>query len=144
MARAASPLFGPPLRPTAMPIRPTARPATCTWEPWSPSRRPWTSTSSGLPDRTWPSPERLQDYGAYIVDSGGCNFQLFAEPKAKDEAAQIKVEPSGQSYYSLRKLVPFLRIVTNNGPQSVGGGGTPRRPLGAPFSNRAAQQCQSP
>jgi hypothetical protein len=76
----------------------------------------------------------LQDYGAYIVDSGGCNFQLFAEPKAKDEAAQIKVEPSGQSYYSLRKLVPFLRIVTNNGPQSVGGGGTPRRPLAPPFS----------
>jgi hypothetical protein len=75
----------------------------------------------------------LQDYGAYIVDSGGCNFQLFAEPKAQNEVAQIKAESSWQSYCSLRKSVSLLRIVTNNGPQSVGGGGKPRAPLAPAF-----------
>ena len=79
-----------------------------------------------------------EDYGAYIVDSGGCNLQLFAEPKAEKEVAQMKVEPSWQSYCSLRKLVPLLRIVTNNGPQSVGGGGKPRRTTGAPALQIAA------
>ena len=74
----------------------------------------------------------LQDYGAYIVDSGGCNFQLFAEPKAQNEVAQIKAESSWQSYCSLRKSVSLLRIVTNNGPQSVGGGGKPGAPQRLP------------
>jgi len=75
----------------------------------------------------------LQDYGAYISDSGGCNFQLFAEPKAEAEVAKIKAEPNWQSLCSLRKLVPLLKIVTNNTPQSVGGGGKPRRPLAPPI-----------
>jgi len=75
----------------------------------------------------------MQEYGVYIVDSGGCNLQLFAEPKAADEVAQIKIESRGQSYCSLRKLVPLLKIVTNNTPQSVGGGGKPCAPLAPPF-----------
>jgi hypothetical protein len=75
----------------------------------------------------------MQDYGVYIVDSGGCNLQLFAEPKALDEVKQVKIESSGQSYCCMRKLVPLLRIVTNNGPQSIGGGGQPRAPLAPSF-----------
>ena len=52
---------------------------------------------------------------------------------AQDDVAKLKVEPRGQSYSSLRKLVPLLKIVTNNTPQSVGGGGKPRGPLAPPF-----------
>jgi hypothetical protein len=80
----------------------------------------------------------MQDYGVYIVDSGGCNLQLFAEPRAEKEVAQIKVESGGQSYCSLRKLVPLLKIVTNNGPQSIGGGGKPRCPLAPPLEKEDA------
>jgi hypothetical protein len=76
----------------------------------------------------------LQDYGAYVSDSGGANFQLAAEPTAKDEVAQVKPEKDWSSLCSLRKLVALVKIVANNSPQSVGGGGKPRCPLAPPLA----------
>ena len=64
----------------------------------------------------------FQDYGAYVVDRGHLN--LYVEPQAKEEAAELKWN---------RKLPKYLKVVTNNSPNSIGGGGTPRRPLAPPF-----------
>jgi hypothetical protein len=71
--------------------------------------------------------QALQDYGAYIVDSAHSNFVLFAEPPAQSEVSQIRTE-------AMQALVAQLKIVANNGPKSIGGGGHPRRPPAAPMS----------
>lgn len=66
----------------------------------------------------------MQDYGVYIVDaaSAGSACVLYAEP------------PTGPAWDSttragMTKAGGYLQVVTNNSPSSVGGGGTPRRPL---------------
>ncbi|MEA5573196.1 hypothetical protein [Calothrix sp. UHCC 0171] len=66
----------------------------------------------------------LQDYGAYVVDRGHLN--LYVEPQAKEEAAELP-------WSGLQELPKYLKVVTNNAPDSVGGGGTPRRPLAPQF-----------
>lgn len=62
----------------------------------------------------------LQDYGAYLVDAGG-NFALFAETAAENMLSGVRNDIS--------TLQNQLQIVTNNSPNAVGGGGTPRVPL---------------
>ena len=64
----------------------------------------------------------LQDYGAYVVDRGYLN--LYAEPAANDEVQKLMHNTTVPKY---------LQVVVNNGPDRVGGGGTPRRPLAPPF-----------
>jgi hypothetical protein len=66
----------------------------------------------------------LQDYGAYVVDRGGA-VAFYAEPSAEGLLAGARAD--------LAKLRPHLRVVTNNGPTSVGGGGTPRQPAAPPL-----------
>ncbi|MGD9723014.1 MAG: carboxypeptidase regulatory-like domain-containing protein [Pirellulales bacterium] len=61
----------------------------------------------------------LQDYGAYITDTGGGNVIYYAERGAADI-----VTTSGNE---LGRLTPYLRVVANNGPNSIGGGGVRRR-----------------
>jgi hypothetical protein len=61
----------------------------------------------------------LQNYGAYDVDSGG-SFSIYAEVAAAPE-----VEGAAEDVALLRSL---LVCVTNNGPESVGGGGVRRAP----------------
>jgi hypothetical protein len=65
----------------------------------------------------------LQDYGAYVNDSGGSDLAFLAEDAAAGmpEVTDIRND--------LNKLVPYLAVVTNNAAQSIGGGGTPRQPL---------------
>jgi hypothetical protein len=63
----------------------------------------------------------LQDYGAYVVDRSGC-VCLYAEPSAPAAA----VSGLRRDVARLRSL---LRVVTNNGPASVGGPGPRRAPL---------------
>jgi hypothetical protein len=62
----------------------------------------------------------LQDYGAYVVDRGGA-FALYAEPEAEDMLGGIRAD--------LPAIREQLTLVLNNGPNSVGGGGTPRQPM---------------
>jgi hypothetical protein len=64
----------------------------------------------------------LQDYGAYLVDSGG-NFSLYAEPDAEELPQLADMRTDWES------LVAQLRPVTNNTATTPGGGGTPRVPL---------------
>lgn len=68
----------------------------------------------------------LQDYGGYVVDSADWNLILYAEPAA---AAELPEGPNEQ----LAKVIRHLKLVSNNGPQSIGGGGTPRRAFAPPF-----------
>ena len=63
----------------------------------------------------------LQDYGAYIVDDTAWGSYAFAVEAGTERDLPSAVE--------LNKLMQELWIVDNNGPESVGGGGTPRIPL---------------
>jgi hypothetical protein len=66
----------------------------------------------------------LQVYGAYLVDASE-NFTLFAEPTA---------EPLlGAARRDLGRIRDQLRIVENNGPEQVGGGGAATAPSAPPF-----------
>ncbi|MBX3025239.1 hypothetical protein KF840_10040 [bacterium] len=72
----------------------------------------------------------LQDYGAYVVDRGGRGITVLAE--LGDPDIQWDARGGGPaSWQDLATLRDHLRWVTNNGPASRGGGGTPRRPLAA-------------
>ncbi len=72
----------------------------------------------------------LQDYGAYIVDSADGNLFYYAEPSA---AAIVP----GSIDNALARLNRFLRVVDNNSPTSVGGGGERRRDAAPPFGDPA-------
>jgi hypothetical protein len=60
----------------------------------------------------------LQNYGAYVVDRSGC-VCLYAEPGLENAPSLADMR---HDFTALRGL---LRVVSNNGPWSVGGGGTP-------------------
>lgn len=68
----------------------------------------------------------LQTYGAYVVDTADA-FTLYADPGADSLVAPARAAND------LGKLRPYLRCVSNNGPNSVGGGGTPVAPLAPPL-----------
>jgi len=97
----------------------------------------------------------LQNYGAYINDtqevqaftfdaeSGPGPDGLFTSFKAQFEADYgFPLEQSWRgtsgntSLWSsdMQKLMTALHVVTNNGPSSIGGGGTPRQPLAPPLA----------
>ncbi len=69
----------------------------------------------------------LQDYGAYINDSGGSDVAFLAEDAAAGmpELTDIRND--------LFRISPYLAVITNNSAESIGGGGTPRQPLAAPL-----------
>ena len=69
----------------------------------------------------------LQDHGAYVVDRAGA-FVLSAEPSLDGTTALANARRD------LVRLRPHLRVVTNNGPTSVNGGGAPRVPAAPPFA----------
>ena len=62
-------------------------------------------------------------FRAYVVDRSGESFVLKAEPSLDDTAALANMRRD------LATIRPHLRVVTNNTPASVNGGGTPRAPL---------------
>jgi hypothetical protein len=67
----------------------------------------------------------LQRYGAYVVDQAEV-MAFYAEPDAPPEViAAIRAD--------LPRIRRELRIVTNNGPDRVGGGGTPTAPPAPPL-----------
>lgn len=70
----------------------------------------------------------LQDYGAYITDSGGGDAMIgfYAEPAAADELAL-------DLWDDFLVLAPLLQVVTSNAEATPGGGGTPRAPAAPPF-----------
>jgi hypothetical protein len=100
----------------------------------------------------------LQNYGAYIVDSfAGPAFAFSAEegPDPQQQDARTSVQKQFLDDYKykmmqrvrnadadkgdnpwtrdIQRLLPLLKVVDNNSPTSIGGGGTPRQPLAPPF-----------
>lgn len=62
----------------------------------------------------------LQQYGAYLVDASS-QFTLYAEPSADPLV--------GSARSDLAAIHQQLRVITNNTPTTVGGGGQPLAPL---------------
>lgn len=94
----------------------------------------------------------LQNYGAYIVDSsGGPNYFFgvetgpagnFTDQFARDWGFNFdQYNKNGTSAWvrDIQRIIVKLKVVTNNGPTSVGGGGVPLQPLAAPLSAPATQ-----
>jgi len=87
----------------------------------------------------------LQNYGAYIVDStGGPGFVIAAEtgPNGSmrdqfraDFGMNLEQRVNDNTPWSrdMQRLIQALYLVNNNGPTSIGGGGTPLQPLAAPL-----------
>jgi len=74
----------------------------------------------------------FQDYGGYIVDMAGAPLVLYAEPAAAGELGTLN--EGGGAGLQLDALLPYLRVVGNNAPDRIGGGGTPRRPFAPDFT----------
>lgn len=62
----------------------------------------------------------LQDFGAYIVDSGGGNTIFYAESSAAS-VVQSNLRRD------LDTITRYLQVVDNNSPDAIGGGGQRRR-----------------
>jgi hypothetical protein len=90
----------------------------------------------------------LQNYGAYQCEgvpwarcmiaveegSGGCFPDVF---KKEWGYAFVTRNKSGNPWFrDMVKIFAQLHIVANNGPNSIGGGGTPLQPLAPPFKNQ--------
>ena len=84
----------------------------------------------------------LQNYGAYIVDTyNGCPCMgwsvedgpggSFSAQFKSDYGLNLAVWNADNTVWSrdIAKLRTALRVVSNNSPTSIGGGGTPRQPL---------------
>ncbi len=83
----------------------------------------------------------LQNYGCYIVDDSAWSNYSFSMENGVMEEVQAKYGYSvncakwsvNDYYYDVLKMVKNLYIVTNNSPSSIGGGGTPCKPLAPLF-----------
>ncbi len=82
----------------------------------------------------------LQNYGCYIVDDSAWScYAWSAEAGVVDEVQakygiNLNTNNKSDSYYQdSMKLIQSLYIVTNNSPTSIGGGGTPCKPLAPDF-----------
>ncbi|RUR85857.1 hypothetical protein ACF3DV_24085 [Chlorogloeopsis fritschii PCC 9212] len=83
--------------------------------------------------------QAMQNYGAYVVDDSGFDYNYICiEHDAEQEYKAVT------GYYfnddkalqaDLTKIIGVLKVVDNNGPNSIGGGGKPRRPLAPPIGN---------
>lgn len=90
----------------------------------------------------------LQDYGAYVTDDTYWNHYDFPMESGVAEEVQaslgINIKNWGNStdgyYQDVMKLLTNLYAVTNNGPNSIGGGGKPRQPLAPPFKGQPKAQ----
>lgn len=87
----------------------------------------------------------LQNYGAYIVDDAWSPAFYFNAEDGADGSKSVEFQndygfPMEQRVRDntpwtrdVQRLVQALYVVDNNGPNSIGGGGTPRQPLAPPF-----------
>jgi hypothetical protein len=88
--------------------------------------------------------QAFKDYGAYIVDDAYCDCwaPVFERGPDGDVVEEVKkkygvnifLAPHNDEFWKdMVKVFESLHIISNNGPKSVGGGGTPRQPLAPPF-----------
>ena len=90
----------------------------------------------------------LQNYGAYIDDSSGIpSFVIGGEMDGPDGSSLQQQFQSDWGFpimqfagdntswsRDMQRLMAGLRVVDNNSPSSIGGGGTPRQPLAPPLA----------
>lgn len=81
----------------------------------------------------------MQDYGAYVVDDSGWDYNYFAVERSAEVEYQAVTGKHFDHDAALQadfaKMIAVVKIVDNNGPDSIGGGGTPRQPLAPPLGN---------
>ncbi len=83
----------------------------------------------------------LQNYGCYIVDDSATDVYAWSAESGVVEEVQTKYgfnlkatrNQNNDYYKDSMALFKNLYIVTNNGPNSIGGGGTPCKPLAPDF-----------
>ncbi|HZP49300.1 MAG TPA: alkaline phosphatase family protein [Vicinamibacterales bacterium] len=86
----------------------------------------------------------LQDYGAYIVDnSDDPSYNISVESGVKSEfktAFGFDFDTGSSSPWlkDIAALFSNLRVITNNGPATIGGGGTPRAALAPAVASPAS------
>lgn len=82
--------------------------------------------------------QALQNYGTYVVDDSGGDYNaLCVEHNADVEFQQATGHTIAQDQgiaADFGRMVAALKVIDNNGPSSIGGGGTPRAPLAPPLS----------
>jgi hypothetical protein len=82
----------------------------------------------------------LQDYGAYTVDDSAWDCHYIAVEKGVTEEFQKTYGygfsgSKGLFYEEFMRLFQALQVVSNNGPNNIGGGGILRAPLAPPIGN---------
>ena len=82
----------------------------------------------------------VQNYGMYVVDEeyGSWDPITLTVEIGVNEALDARYGSSlegGPIAQDMDKIFAQLSVITNNGPSSVGGGGTPRQPLAPPIGN---------
>jgi len=83
----------------------------------------------------------MQDYGVYFTDDAAWDtWDLVVERYAAEDFAQAHGFTMGSATWKaeVNKLMQALSVITNNTPSSIGGGGTPRKPLAPPFAGANA------
>jgi hypothetical protein len=94
--------------------------------------------SLGLSPQGQAIAKAAQDYGVYVVDSGGNGITFLAElgnPEIRWNGDSI----SPPWWRDMEIIVENLEQVINNTPAAPGGGGTPRAPLAPPFYDAASR-----
>lgn len=86
----------------------------------------------GLSQRGQVIARAAQDYGVYIVDSGGSGITLLAE-LGDSEAHWADLPGRSPEWRDIQVIVHHLQRVVNNTEQNPGGGGIPRAPLAPKF-----------
>jgi hypothetical protein len=85
----------------------------------------------------------MRDYGIYITDNTAWDvYGINIASDAVDEFAANDIGDEVEYHYQLQTLITKLYAVTNNGPSSIGGGGTPRAPLAPCFDDESG--CPAP
>lgn len=80
--------------------------------------------------------EAARDYGMYVVDNTAWDvWGLNVEASAHDEVMKADIENQDKYYQEIQQLILRLNAVTNNSPDSIGGGGTRRAPLAPCFDD---------
>jgi hypothetical protein len=67
----------------------------------------------------------MQDYGGYVTDDSAWATNYISV----DQAAIGTFAWGGAEEAEMKRIIEAAHVVVNNGPTSVGGGGTPRQPL---------------
>ena len=89
----------------------------------------------------------FQDYGAYVADDTATEAHAIAVENGVSEEFSDHYgyefdTTSGAFYNDYMKLFAELHIVTNNSPEQIGGGGTPRAPLALELDDSATFSSQ--